>query len=135
MGKNARRLTVLVVLGLGLAVALLGCGGHKSADTARASALATGSAAAAAKDNLTVISAKCGTTTAAGQIAAVKDMGSKSGRAVLFARCGVPAAKRPAVEAQALDAAEKAHLVSGGHQARVTYFEATLPKIIEANES
>jgi hypothetical protein len=130
-----KRLTALGAAGIVLLAALAGCGGHKSADAAKASALATGSAAAAAKANLAVVSAKCGTTTAAGQIAAVKDMGTKAGRAVLFGRCGVPAAERPVVETQALAAFEKAHVVSGGHPARVTFFEVTLPKIIEANES
>jgi hypothetical protein len=135
MGKNGRRLTALAVAGIALPAALAGCGGHKSADAAKASALATGSAAAVAKANLAVISAKCGTTTAAGQIAAAKDMTSKVGRAALFAKCGVPKARRPVVETQALAAFEKAHMVSGGHPARVTYFEVTLPRIIEANQS
>jgi len=135
MEVNGRRAgAALTALALAGTLALSACG-HKPAGAARASALATGSAAAAAKANLAVISAKCGTTTAAGQIAAVKDMTSKAGRAALSAKCGVPAAKRPAVEEQALAAAEKAHLVSGGHTARVTYFEVTLPKIIESNEA
>jgi hypothetical protein len=130
-----KRLAALGAAGIVLLFALFGCGGHKLADAAKASALATGSAASAAKANLAVISAKCGTTTAAGQIAAARDMGSHAGRQALLGKCGVPAAKRPAVETQALDAAEKAHLVSGGHAARVVFFGTTLPKIIEASES
>jgi hypothetical protein len=108
---------------------------HGSSGTpaaAKVSAAATGSAAAAAKANLAVISGKCGTATAAGQIAAAKEMTTHAGRQTLWAKCGVPQAKRPEVETQALAAAEKAHLVSGGHAARATYFEVTLPKIIEA---
>lgn len=136
MGKNRKRAAGFAGVALTGLLALSAChSGGSGTDAAKASALATGSAAAEAKANLAVISAKCGTTTAAGQIAAAKDMTTKAGRAALFAKCGVPAAKRPAVEAQALDAAEKAHLVSGGHAARVTYFGVTLPKIIEANES
>jgi len=139
--KNVRRAAGLVGLVLAAVVALSACHGGGSngaaatSAAARASALATSSVAAAAKANLAVISAKCGTTTAAGQIAAIKDMGSHAGRQALWARCGVPASKRPAVEAQALDAFEKAHIVSGGHPARVAYFTVTLPKIIEANQA
>jgi biotin carboxylase len=117
-------------------LALSACrGGTSTPVAAKMSADATGSAAAAAKANLAVISAKCGTTTAAGQLAAAKDMGSKAGRQALWARCGVPQAKRPEVETQALAAFEKAHIVSGGHPARATYFEVTLPKIIEAAQA
>lgn len=139
MGKAVDRFiarSLLLALAVTLVAVLAACGGKNgSADSAKASALATGSAAAAAKANLAVISAKCGTTTAAGQLAAVKELGSKAGRQALWAKCGVPQAKRPEVETQALDAAEKAHLVSGGHTARVTYFEVTLPKIIEAAQA
>lgn len=134
MGKTGRSIAGPALAAAALAVAVTACHGGSGSSGAAAS-LATSTAAAAAKANLAVISAKCGTVTAAGQVAAVKDLGSKAGRAALFAKCGVPAARRPAAETQALDAAEKAHLVSGGHAARVTYFEVTLPKIIEANES
>jgi hypothetical protein len=134
MGNNSRRAVVAALVLVPVAV-LSACGGNKGADAARASALASGSAAAAAKANLAVISVKCGTATAAGQLAAVKDLGSEAGRQALWAKCGVPKAKRPVVETQALAAFEKAHLVSGGHAARVAYFGVTLPKIIEANES
>jgi len=134
MGRNRKRAAAVGVAAVAV-VALAACGGHKTADAARASSLATGSAAAAAKANLAVISARCGTTTAAGQIAAARDMTSKADRQKLWAKCGVPAAKRRAVETEALAASEKAHLVSGGHAARATYFEVTLPKIIESNES
>jgi hypothetical protein len=144
MGKAIDRFiarSLLVALAVTLAAVLAACGGKNGsgdpAPSAKAavSALATGSAAAAAKANLAVISAKCGTTTATGQIAAAKDMTSKGGRAALFVKCGVPKAKRPVVEEQALDAFEKAHMVAGGHAARVTYFTVTLPKIIEANQA
>jgi hypothetical protein len=135
MVKNGRRLTALAVLGIVSAAALAGCGGHTASGKADASALATSSAAAAAKANLKVISAKCGTTTAAGQIAAARDMTSHAGRQALLDKCGVPASKRSEVETKALDAAEHGHLVSGGHAARATYFEVTLPKIIEAAQA
>lgn len=138
MGKTGRSIAGPALAAAALAVAVTAChggSGSSGAAASRASSLATSTAAAAAKAHLAVISAKCGTVTAAGQVAAVKDLGSKAGRAALFAKCGVPAARRPAAETQALAAAEKAHLVSGGHAARVTYFGDTLPKIIEANES
>lgn len=135
MGKTGKRLTALAGAAIAVA-ALAGCHGSSGTGSAKASALATGSAAAAAKANLAVISAKCGTTTAAGQIAAAKQLfGGKVSRAELWAKCGVPQAKRPVVETQALDAAEKAHLVKGGHAARALFFEETLPKIIEANQA
>jgi hypothetical protein len=102
---------------------------------AKISAEASSSAAAAAKANLAVISGKCGTTSAAGQLAAVHDLASHAGRQALMAKCGVPKAKYKTVEAQLLEAAEKAKLVSGGHAARVTFFSVTAPKIIEAAQS
>jgi hypothetical protein len=137
MGKNGRRAAALAGLGLVGLVALSAChsGGSDGATASKASAMATSSEAAAAKANLAVISGKCGTTTAAGQIAAVKDMGSHAGRQALLAKCGVPKAKMQPVETQALAAAESGHLVSGGHAARVTYFTVTLPKIIEAAQA
>lgn len=103
--------------------------------SARAAALATSSAAVQAKKNLAAISAKCGTTFATGQIAAAKDLTTHTGREKLWAKCGVPQAKRADVEAKALDAAEKAHLFTGGHTARATYFAVTLPNIIEAAQA
>lgn len=138
MGSKGRRLTALAVTALAAAGVLAGChsgGGGSGTPAPSAAALASGSAAAAAKANLAVISAKCGTTTAAGQIAAARDMTTKAGRAALIAKCGVPKDKRSVVETQALDAAEKAHLVSGGRAARATFFEVTLPHIIEANQA
>lgn len=101
----------------------------------RVSTAATSTAAARARADLKVISAKCGTVTAAGQLAAVRELGSKAGRETLWARCGVPKAKRSAVETQALAAAEQARLFKGGHDARVKYFTVTLPGIIEANQA
>jgi hypothetical protein len=145
MGKVIDRFIargLLLALAVTLFAVLAACHSGGSASPAAGpsaksavSSLATGSAAAAAKANLAVISAKCGTATAAGQIAAVKDLGSKAGRAALWVKCGVPAAKRPQVETQALAAAEKAHLVSGGKAARAAYFGDTLPKIIEAAQA
>lgn len=122
----------LAVAGL---VAVTGCKSSASSEGIKAKGIATSTAAAQAKANLKVISAKCGTVSAAGQLAAAKDMTSHAGREALFTKCGIPASKRSAVETQALAAAEKAHLVSGGHTARVTYFTVTLPKIVEANQS
>jgi biotin carboxylase len=136
MGSNGKRAAGLAGLGLAGVLALSACNGNSGTPAAaRVSADATGSAAVAAKANLAVISAKCGTVTAAGQIAAAKDMTSKAGRQALWAKCGVPKAKRSQVETQALAAAEKAHLVSGGHAARVIYFDSTLPSIIEKAEA
>jgi hypothetical protein len=128
--------SIIAAAAAAVAIAATVAGCHSGGTTsAKVKAEATSTAAAAAKANLAVISGKCGTTTAAGQLAAAKDMTSKTGRAALFAKCGVPKAKRPVVEEQALAAFEKAHMVSGGHPARVTYFTVTLPKIIEANQS
>lgn len=137
MGKNGKRAARLAGLGLAGLLALSAChsGSGDPAAKTKASALATSTAAAAAKANLAVISAKCGTATAAGQIAGAKDMTSHAGREALFTKCGVPVSQRPAVEEKALAAAESGHLVSGGHAARATYFEVTLPKIIEAAQA
>jgi hypothetical protein len=135
VGRNGKRVAALAGLALAGMVVVSGCHASSSPAASKVSAEATSSAVAAAEANLAAISAKCGTTTAAGQIAALKDMGSHAGRQALWAKCGVPADKRATVEAQALDAFEKAHMVSGGHPARVTYFTVTLPKIIEANQA
>lgn len=106
------------------AIAVAGC--HSSSSV---HAAATGTAAAQAKQDLANISAKCGTSSAAGQLAAAKAMTTHNGRQALFAKCGVPKANRPALEAKALDAAEHAHLTT--HEGRVNYFTLTLPTLIE----
>lgn len=113
--------------------ALAGCHSGSGTGSAKAKAAASSTAVQTTKKNLEAITAKCGTGSAAGQIAAVKDLRTKAGRARLWAKCGVPAAKRSAVQTQALDAAEHAHLTT--HAGRVTYFEVTLPAIIERNQA
>jgi hypothetical protein len=133
MTINQRILSGAAVVVIAAAV-VAGCR-PSTTDTGQAKIAASSTAAAQVKTDLKQITAKCGTSSAAGQIAAVKDMKSKAGRATLWTRCGVPAAKRSAVESQALTALEAAHLVSGGHPARVTYFTVTLPGIIQRNQS
>lgn len=135
---------VRILAGTALAAAVLAvaaCGGHhapsaaSSSDAARAKAMASSTAVAQGKAALEEITAKCGTGTAAGQVAALKDLGSHAGRQALLAKCGVPKDKMNTVEVQLVAAAEKAHLVKGGHAARVEYFTVTLPGVIAANQS
>jgi hypothetical protein len=140
MASRIGRAFGLVLAALAVAAALAACGPHGStvpaaSAAARVSAEATSTAAQQAKKDLLRVSVKCGTVTAAGQIAAVKAIGSHAGRQALMAKCGVPASRRPQVEAQLLGAAEKGHLVSGGHPARVKYFTVTMPGIILAAQA
>lgn len=109
-------------------VALAGC---HSASSVKADA--SGTAAAQAKQSLSAIAAKCGTSTASGQLAAARDMKSKSGRAALMAKCGVPPANRSALETKALSAAETAHLTTKA--GRTTYFTVTLPKLVQEEQA
>jgi hypothetical protein len=119
--------------------ALAGCHGNTTTGASTVPSLravATSTAAVQTEKDLKAISAKCGTDHAAGQITAAKELlGGKDSRAKLWDKCGVPKAKRSVVENQALDAAEKAHLVHGGHDARVIYFTKTLPHIILENQA
>jgi hypothetical protein len=133
MTINQRILAGAAVIAIA-AVTVAGCNPNTT-NTGKAKIAASSTAAAQAKTDLKQIVAKCGTATATGQIAAAKDLKSKAGRATLWTKCGVPAAKRPAVESQALSALEAGHLVTGGHAARVTYFTVTLPKIIQENQA
>jgi hypothetical protein len=119
------------VLAVAAAVSLTACHGSSSA---KVSASDSAAAAQAAK-NLKPVAAKCGVTTAVGQLAAVKEIASHAGREKLMAKCGITPDKYHAVEVQLLDAAEKGHLVKGGSAARVTYFTVTLPAIVKANQS
>lgn len=117
-------------------VALTGCHGSSGSGAAadgaasRASALASSSSAALAKQNLAKVSAKCGTTTAVGQLAALNDMKTHAGREKFMAKCGIPKSQYATVEAQILDAVEQGHLMTGGHSARVILFTQTIPAIL-----
>jgi hypothetical protein len=141
-------------VGAGLAIAIAGlavAGCHSSssssaqppAGVAHASGQAaipgfTSSADAAARVAYAPIIAKCGVGTAAGQLAAAKDLGSKAGRQALWAKCGVPKQNQQDATNKALDAAEHAGLVKPGAQGkadRQQYFTVTLPQIIQQEQS
>lgn len=67
-----------------------------------------------------------------GQLTLIKSLSTHAGREDLMNRCGIPASKRPAAEAQILSAAEKGHLLTPG--GRQIFIETTLPNILEANQ-
>lgn len=78
------------------------------------------------------LAAKCIPSSGLAQLSLLHSLESRSGRQGLEARCGIPPARKAAFEAQVLSAAEHGHLAS--HAGRVTFFEITLPKIVEANQ-
>jgi hypothetical protein len=118
------------------AIALAACGGKTGSGVPAVPTTfgpSVSAAASAAKADLGVISKNCGTATAAGQVAAAKDVLTSDGRAKLMAKCGIPEDQRKALGTQLLAAAEKAHLTT--HAGRVTYFEVTMPGMILAAQT
>jgi hypothetical protein len=92
----------------------------------------TASQSAAAKSDAKALT-KCLPKSALGQIELAKSLTSHSGREALIAKCGIPASKKQATEAQLLDAAEHGSLATKG--GRTIFFNSTLPRIIEANQA
>lgn len=124
---SLRDAIVPLLLGVGVAVSVIACSPHNAASqhhvSASQSALAKGDAKALAK---------CLPTGATQQIELAHSLTTHSGREALTAKCGIPASKKSSFESGVLSAAESGHLTSKA--GRTTFFEVTLPSLIEANQ-
>ena len=76
--------------------------------------------------------AKCLPQTPAGQLALAHSLTTPAGRAALSDKCGIPPQRRAAFEQALLAAGENGHLTT--HAGRVTFFEVTVPHLIEVNQ-
>jgi hypothetical protein len=116
-----------LVIGVGVAVSVIAC--QPSHTTAQHHV--TASQSAVAKSDAKAL-AKCLPTGAVQQIQVAHSLTTHTGRAALAAKCGIPPQRRAAFEAQLLAAGENGHLTT--HNGRATYFEVTVPHIIELNQ-
>lgn len=115
-------LAVVALIGvIGLILIVTACG--KTTPSASTSAAAKGDAKALSK---------CLPQTPVAQITLAKSLTTPAGRAALSNKCGIPPQRRSAFEEQLLAAGENGHLTT--HAGRVTFFEVTVPHIIEVNQ-
>lgn len=118
-----KALAVTALLGIiGMILILTACGKTTSASA---------STSAAAKGDAKQL-AKCLPSSPVAQLTLAKSLTTPGGRATLSEKCGIPPQRRAAFEEALLAAGENGHLTT--HAGRVTYFEVTVPHLIEVNQ-
>ena len=116
-----------ILIGVGVAVSVIACSPTHSTPQVHVNA----SQSAVAKSDAKAL-AKCLPTGATQQIEVAHSLTTHSGREALAGKCGIPASRKAAFEAQLLAAGENGHLTT--HAGRTTFFEVTVPHIIELNQ-
>jgi hypothetical protein len=119
-----RLLAVLALFAIvGMLLLITACGKTTASVSASTSAAAKGDAKALSK---------CLPQTPVAQLTLAKSLTSTAGRTKLADSCGIPPQRRAAFEEALLAAGENGHLTT--HAGRVTFFEVTVPHLIEVNQ-